>query len=324
MHNVVSPAERELITDARLDDLNLNLIRHHIQDAVAKRGYEGPTDLERYLQMHHLISEQTDGTIVPTLAGMLTFGREPERWISASGVDIAQFHGSQSHSTDLVFSRQIRGGLMTIIDQIVEVLWARSDHYYRLEGTERIEEHAYSAVVLREISANAIAHRDWQFQGSRVRIQMFPDRIEWISPGGLPLGITAANLREEQALRNPTIAQILYQSGKIESFGMGIDTVEDTLRSWGSRPLEVIDAQRQVIFTVFAKSLERQVNRSTSADRLIRILALIDQMGAAGISDLAQQLSVSRRTLQYDLQKLVDQGELIVRGATNNRRYQRP
>ncbi len=324
MRDVVSPAECEMVPNARLDDLNLNMVRDHIQDAAARRGYQGPTDPERYLQLHHLVSEEPDGTVVPTLAGMVTFGREPEQWVSASGVDIAQFRGPQSHSTDLIFSRQIRGGLMTLIDQLVEVLWARSDHRYRLEGAERVEEHAYPLVVLREISANAIAHRDWQFRGSRVRIQMFPDRIEWISPGGLPPGVTAANLREEQALRNPKIAQVLYQSGKIESFGMGIDTVEDTLRAWGSRPLEVTDAQRQVIFTVFAKPLERQVSRPTATDRLSRILALVDQMGAAGITDLAQQLSVSRRTVQYDLQKLVDRGDLIVTGATNNRRYQRP
>lgn len=321
MVDVVSPAERELVAEARLDDLNLNVVREHIETAVTRRGYEGPTDTTAYLLRHHAIMRQDDDTFTPTLTGVVAFARDPERWIHASGVDFAQFRSTQSHSTSLDFSRQIRGSLMSLIDQTVEVLWTRSEHRYHIDGTERVEEHAYPLVVLRELSANAIAHRDWQYRGTRVRIQMFPDRIEWISPGGLPPGVTAERLREEQALRNPALAQILYQSGKIESFGMGIDTVEDTLRAWGCKPMVVHNSSRHVTFTVFAKSLVVSTARPTADDREATILRLIAQRGPLGIAEMLQYLEVSRRTLQYDLGKMVERGVLVVTGLTNNRRY---
>jgi len=41
-------------------------------------------------------------------------------------------------------------------------------------------------VALRELTVNAVAHRDWSYSGAYIRIQMFPDCIEWISPGGFP------------------------------------------------------------------------------------------------------------------------------------------
>lgn len=318
--------ERQVIPGATLDDLSLNLVREHIQVAVERRGYDGTTDPMEYLVQHGAVLRGPDGELAPTLPGILAFAREPDRWLSTSGIDVAQFSGSLPHSTDLVFSKQMRGNLDALIERTVELLWARTEHRYRLEGAERIEEHAYPLVVLRELTVNAIAHRDWAQTGSRVRVQMFPDRIEWISPGGLPPGVTVETLRDEQVSRNPALAQILYQAGKVETFGMGIDTVEDTLRAWGSRPLEVSDNGRRVLFCVYGRPLSpaEAPARAPLTDRAATILTLIDQRGPLSVSDIEELLQVSRRTAQYDLRKLVEAGALIVTGATNNRRYQRP
>lgn len=318
--------ERQVVPGATLDDLSLNLVREHLQVAVERRGYDGTTDPMEYLVQHGAVLRGADGQLTPTLLSILAFAREPDRWLSTSGIDVAQFSGSLPHSTDLVFSKQMRGNLDALIERTVELLWARTEHRYRLEGAERIEEHAYPLVVLRELTVNAIAHRDWGQTGSRVRIQMFPDRIEWISPGGLPPGVTVETLRDEQVSRNPALAQILYQAGKVETFGMGIDTVEDTLRAWGSRPLEVSDNGRRVLFCVYGKPLTpvEAPARAALTDRAATILSLIDQRGPLSVSDIEDLLQVSRRTAQYDLRKLVEAGALIVTGATNNRRYQRP
>jgi ATP-dependent DNA helicase RecG len=322
----ISLPERQPVPGAVFADLSINLVREHIQVAIERRGYDGPTDLTTYLLQHAAVVEGADGTLLPTFAGILAFAREPDRWVSASGIDVAQFSGVQPHSTDIVFSKQVRGNLDALIDRTVELLWARSEHRYRLEGTERIEEHAYSLVVLRELTVNAIAHRDWSQSGSRVRVQLFPDRIEWLSPGGLPPGVRVETLRDEQVSRNPALAQILYQAGKVETFGMGIDTVEDTLRAWGSRPLDVNDNGRRVRFCVYGKPLTpaEVAPRPALTDRATIILALIDQRGPLSISELEELLQVSRRTVQYDLRKLVEAGVLRITGATNNRRYQRP
>lgn len=326
MSNLTLLAERQPILGASFDDLSLNLVRGHIQAAIERRGYNGPTDLVEYLLQHMAVVQDGEGTLHPTLAGVLAFMPDHNHFINQSGVDVAQFRGAYPHSTDIIFSQQMRGNLDALIDRIVELLWARIEHRYRLEGTERIEEHAYPLIVLRELTVNAIVHRDWGQVGSRVRIQMFPDRIEWISPGGLPPGVTVETLRDEQVSRNPSLAQILYQAGKVETFGMGIDTVEDTLRAWGSRPLEVSDNGRRVLFCVYGKSLTppEVAPRAAVTDRATNILALIDQRGPLSISELEDLLRVSRRTAQYDLRKLVEAGALIITGATNNRRYQRP
>jgi predicted HTH transcriptional regulator len=326
MTEIPSLYERQPVPGATFDDLSINLVREHIQMAMERRGYNEAKEPIEYLRQHLAVVDGPSSELLPTFAGILAFAREPDRWLISSGIDVAQFGSLQAHSTDLIFSKQMRGSLDLLVERTIELLWARSDHRYRIEGSERMEEHAYPLVVLRELTVNAIAHRDWELAGSRVRIQMFPNRIEWISPGGLPKGITVHTLRDEQVLRNPAIAQILYQAGKVETFGMGIDTVEDTLRAWGSRPLEVNDNGRRVLFCVYAKpfSVAESPSRTAISDRSSTILTLIDQRGPLSISEIEELLTVSRRTAQYDLRKLVEAGALIVTGSTNNRRYQRP
>jgi predicted HTH transcriptional regulator len=319
-----SGTERQPLPGARLDDLDLHLVRRHIATAIERRGYEGPTEPRDYLHRYHCLTGSGSAT-VPTLAGILTFTPEPDRWMSAAGIDIAQFQGDHAHSTDLQFSRQIRGPIVDVIDRTVELLWARSDHRYRLEGTERIEEHAYAPVVLRELTVNALCHRDWSYTGSLVRIQIFPNCIEWVTPGGLPPGVTVDTLRTAQVSRNPAIAQLLYHAGQVEKFGMGVDTVLDILSEWGCDPPVLRDDGHFFTFRVWGKPLSPHElpDDPYLTSRQQRVLAELDQRRVCTSADLARALGEPRRNIQRDLQALIAAGLVVTEGSTTRSRYRR-
>lgn len=319
--------ERQPIQDALLSDLNLNLVRDHIDTAIKRRGYEGPTDPEAYLIEHGCLVRSDDGSLIPTLAGIVAFGREPQRHVSVCGIDIAQFSGQRPNTTDLVLSRQIRGNLMTIIDRTIDLLWTLADYRTRLSGTERIEEHAYPHVVLRELTVNAVVHRDWSYAGTHIRIQMFPDRIEWISPGGFagraPQGVTLEALVHAQVSRNPALVQILYHSGRVESFGMGIDTTLVALQEIGARPPEVFDNGDIFLFRVWGKQLTPNTTPQLTdlTPRQRRIIAEVTARGRCSTADLEAVLNEHIRNIQRDLKVLVARGLLVAEGATSNRTY---
>jgi ATP-dependent DNA helicase RecG len=63
--------------------------------------------------------------------------------------------------------------------------------------------HEYPAAVIRELIVNLLAHRDYANGLSSARVQLFSNRIEWVSPGGLPPGVTVENILTSQASRNP-------------------------------------------------------------------------------------------------------------------------
>lgn len=106
-------------------------------------------------------------------------------------------------------------------------MWARTSHDYQFEGAQRVERHAYSQVVLRELT-DALCHRDWSNTSSRVRIQIFPNTIEWIYQG-LPDGATVDNLLDAQSSRNPALVNVMFQAHYIEGLGLGFDSVYSAL-----------------------------------------------------------------------------------------------
>ena len=93
--------ERQPILGAHLADLNLNLVRDHIDTAVKRRGYDGPTEPEEYLIEHGCLLLGEAGALIPTLAGIVSFGREPHRHVSVCGIDVAQFSGSRPRTNRL-------------------------------------------------------------------------------------------------------------------------------------------------------------------------------------------------------------------------------
>ena len=91
----------------------------------------------------------------------------------------------------------------------------------------------YPMKALREAITNAVMHRDWFFAGANVFVEIYANRIEVISPGGLPTGLKLAELGRESIRRNPLIADLLHRIEFIEKAGTGIRRIRDEAREQG-------------------------------------------------------------------------------------------
>lgn len=90
----------------------------------------------------------------------------------------------------------------------------------------------YPEEALREALVNAVAHRDYSSYvlGSQVRIEMFADRIEIISPGGLFGPVSLSNLETTQSSRNQLLVRLLGEVGLVENRGSGIRAMVSAMR----------------------------------------------------------------------------------------------
>lgn len=323
----VSPDRRPILGMHALD-LNIERVQMHIRTAVERRRYEGPTDWQEFLHEHGCIIEES-AVLRPTLAGALAFASRPEAWIEESGVDVAEFSGTRPNATEVRLLRPFRGNIFSVIERTVDHLWARIDHTSSLHGVEQVPTSAYPHIVLRELTVNALCHRDWNLQGSLVRIQVFNDRIEWISPGGLPEGVKVTALRDTQVSRNRVLARLLYEAGVVERFGLGLDTVLDTLQEEGHPAPEMIDLGHSFIVRVFGKPISadltatRKLPPSASlTQRQLRLLNILssDEHSA---TDLAEAIGESKWTILRELNALVEQQLVVAVGAARARRYRR-
>ena len=100
-------------------------------------------------------------------------------------------------------------------------------------GLVREQRADYPPGAVREALVNAVAHRDYRLSGRQIEIRMYDDRLEFVSPGGLPGYITLDNIVDEHFSRNPRIVKGLLYWGYIEELGTGIDRMIDEMARAG-------------------------------------------------------------------------------------------
>lgn len=317
------PFDRERVPNADLSDLNLALVEEMMAAGMRTGRYNGSPDPQAYLLRCGGVG--MDGSLLyPTVAGVLAFTPEPERWLTASGIDIAIYRSNQTQPTSTQI-RQVRGPVFKIIDEAFAIL-KQECTIGRLEGARMVSELDTPEIVLRELTTNAVVHRDLSVFGSQVRIHVYPSYIEWISPGGLPANVTIETLLTAQFSRNPSLAQFLFHKGYIEKFGMGLDVVLDTLSRTHHRAPEFYDDGHSFRVRIYRNidQAASYMDMTTREQRLDAILALFADREVWRQHELLERLRTSRSTLQRDLDTLVKQGRLLAQGATKTRIYMLP
>jgi len=166
---------------------------------------------------------------------------------------------------------------------------------------------------VREAIVNAVAHRDYRLSGRRIEVRMFEDRMEIISPGGLPGHITLDNIVEEHFSRNPRIVKGLFYWGFIEELGLGIDRMIDEMIQAG-HPAPQFEA-RPFTFKVTLRNVrERPVSKWMHSlnERQIKAFNYLQDHGRITnreYHDLCPD--VTPETLRLDLTDMVDKGVLL-------------
>ncbi len=174
--------------------------------------------LLRNVKLMHSLDNET----MLTVAGLLVFGKDPQRFLPQSRVSAVAFAGADEDA-DILDRREITGRLPAIIEEVRVFFDRNLRHPAREHGFYREDILLYDRKALGEAVVNAIAHRDYSLSGSQIRIFVFEDRIEVRSPGRLPNSVTVDNIKlGVHAERNRTISTLLTQSGYMSAIGTGI------------------------------------------------------------------------------------------------------
>lgn len=211
--------EAETVRYATKDDLDWNQVETYVSTLSGMGGM----DPEQVLVKRGCLL-QKEGTLVPSNAGILLFGKDPQMYVRGSDITAARFAGEEMGD---VFTRQdINGTLPQQIRRAETFLVDNLRKGVQLsEKMARREQLEYPLKAVRELLVNAVAHRDYSIKGDGIRLYLFSDRLEITSPGGLPGPVTVQNIRDERFSRNSAIVQVLSDMGFIERLGYGVDRV---------------------------------------------------------------------------------------------------
>jgi ATP-dependent DNA helicase RecG len=316
------------VRTATADLLDLDRVTDHIERAVERGRYHGPTETKDYL-LHKQCIVEVGADLYATLAGLMCFGRNPQAIFPRAVIDIGHYNGVEPVSYDVVHLEKDISG--TIFDQLLRVetyLWNNTHHGMTLsrESFQRVEVHEYPRAVIRELCVNMLAHRDYANFLSAARVQLFRDRIEWISPGGLPPGVTVENILAEQASRNPVILSILYESGYVEAFGQGLDTVVAVLSQEDLPPPHFHDTGASFIVTVQGRKRETMgdpldmVGNLSDTQRVI--LSFIRAKGEVAPRDIRELFpDRAERSIQRDIKGMIEAELVESTGGSRSLRY---
>ena len=118
--------------------------------------------------------------------------------------------------------KELNGDIVSNIDDAMVFLKKHLRLSYRIETLQRKNILELPEDALREAIVNAVCHRDYFEKGARVMVEIFEDRVDIVSPGGVCKGITDENFGMVSITRNSIVAGVLHRIGYIEQMGTGI------------------------------------------------------------------------------------------------------
>lgn len=230
------------------------------------------------------------------------------------GIDIVRFGHSISEFID---RRTITGiSILSQYDSAIEMFIKHYPEIEKVEGVQRIKKQAIPYEAYREAIANAIAHRNY-LVSSNIKIEMYNNRIEIISPGGLPNGLTKENyLHDNLSIpRNSIIAQVFYILGIIEKFGTGIRRMNDAYFGYDKKPAFVI--KDTFIKVILPNVLFNDIDNNEET----RVLNFLDIKVEITRQDVESLLKVNKTKAVELLNKLITAGLVKSVGTGKNVGY---
>lgn len=222
-HFDLQPVERTSITDLNFTKLDQYFSMYEID--LSKEE-----DKVRILQNTDILSESGQVTV----GGLLMFGINPQRYLHNASITFAHFAGNDLDE-ELLDKQVITGTLDIQVDTALAIIKNHIRQPSRIEGAKTVDQvFQYPEKVFRELLVNACVHRDYSIHGSRTRVFMFNDRIEFMSPGRLPnsVSIEKAKLGVSFA-RNPVILKFMENLRYIDKMGRGLPMVYRTATNAG-------------------------------------------------------------------------------------------
>ncbi|MGH4019269.1 MAG: ATP-binding protein [Pseudonocardiaceae bacterium] len=318
--------DAEPIRDASLQDLSRPaLLRtlERLQRTTGAFDIDEPTALRRL----RVLVEDDSGALVPSLAGLLTFGLYPQEFLPQLTLTVVVYGPDRGADGSARFldNPVLRGPIPQLVLDAERALLRNMSVRSTVTGVGRHDEPDYPVEAVREAIVNALMHRDYSHvtRGTQVQVELHPDRLLVRSPGGLfgPVGVHDLGAEGVSSSRNAYLAQLLtdaFVPGSdrtiAENRASGIPQMIEALRRRGLAPPRF--SNRPSGFEVELRGYagappvsqtppRARVSPAVAADL---VAAALRARGTSGSTELAADTGLSRPTVLKYLRQLVAGG----------------
>lgn len=245
-------------TQAGIDRLDKLRFRDFLANDAREHKYpDSPADLVRLLKNMNLAAD--NGKL--NLAGVLFFTERPEWIVPECTVKAMRYPGNDIHATDYIDTQDFSGPLPQVFDNALDFIMRNMHKVQAGRGVNAPGTPEIPKEVFEELLVNALVHRDYLVSAA-IRIFVFDNRVEIISPGHLPNNLTVEKIRSGISnIRNPTLASYAAK-GLLPYYGLG-SGIRRALERWPH--IEFIDDHEGCLFTavIHRKSIE-EINQAAA------------------------------------------------------------
>ena len=237
--------EEQVIRAAGMGDIDVDAFRTFLRAQGLEADEEPQPSIEDDMRNAGVLAV-SDGRLVPTLYGLMVFGRSPQSHPQTLSflVQCAAYAG-EDRASDAIGVAESRGRLEDQVNRSVE--WMRNlgrREIYR--GIFRKDIPLIPDQALREALVNAVIHREYAITGSPVLFEVFSDRIDVTSPGALPNHMEVESVRSgsRPRSRNESMAHAMVVARLMERRGRGWPVMRRAMREFNGTEPELVNEER--------------------------------------------------------------------------------
>lgn len=312
----------ELPTRAGIDKLDKLRFRDFLRDIYDLEYPDDPAALTRLLQNMNLATD--DGML--NLAGLLMFAEQPELIKPQFVLKAIRYPGNQIHVTDYLDTEEFAGPLSKIFADATAFIMRNLHKVQAGRGVNSPGLPEISETVFEELLVNALVHRDYLISAP-IRLFIFDNRIEIISPGHLPNNLTVDKIRTGNSnIRNPILVSYAAK-GVLPYHGLG-SGIKRALSEWSQ--IDFFDDRDGSLFTATVhrkpmdelKLMDIASRKSSKSDTTSgrrrenvgktsgKILDICREKPSTTIPELAEWIGITERSVQRNIQQLQKAGLL--------------
>ena len=316
--------DRLLVTRAGMDDIDEKKVEWYLTRRETTRNVAKPQDMSQTALLRNIDGLHDED--IPTHAGILFFGKYPQRFFQNAQLRVVRFKGiSVTHP--VINRLDCSGALWEMVDAAEEFI-RKNIRLLSLRTSrsfQRDDKFEYPLEALREAIINALIHRNYQ-KHSDVRVFIFDNRVEIINPGTFPEGVSPDAPVHEPV--NPILSQFMYDVGFIERYGSGIRMMKRLSTEWGNKepryefhPLQttiIFDSPIQENTFIEIDDISEQLN-----ERQKNAFSYVQRHGEITKGKYMEINQVSHRIAYEELKDMTDKGLLSMVGKGRGTKYVR-
>ena len=316
------------ISDSDIDNLCKSMKETAMKNTWQDSEKANIKDVTKNTLISWGVLKEVEGEIYPTNAFALLTGKMPQMPVIQCGV----FKGkNRAHFVD---RREFEGSIQEQMDAAYQYVLEKINMGMTIKGMYRQDVYELPTDSIRELIANAVAHRSYLEPGN-IQVALFDDRLEVTSPGMLLNNVTISKMMEGYSKpRNPAIARTFAYMKIIEKWGTGIPRLFEACEEYGLPKPKLIDFDGDFRVNMYRKgetntetNIETDTNTETDiktnteiygtdVEMAEKIIKIMEEQPEITVKKIAEQLELSVSGVRYHINKMKDDGTVEHIGAS--------